>query len=134
MFTKKWRWNLPGRKQRIRLNIIGKTGSFPVDAIFDTGADTCVFPQHVFKRIFKGDRATDVETVRGVGETKAVTRRVSIEVLSVDGEIIEKITNVEAAFILDKKFKVSLFGVSNAMDRFRWVLDYPESEMTAEKR
>lgn len=133
MFTKKWRWCLPGRKQRIRLNIIGKTGSFPVDAIFDTGADTCAFPPHVFRRIFKGDLATDVAPVRGVGETKAVTRRVSIEILSVDGDVIEKITNVEAAFILDKNFKVSLFGISNAIDRFRWVLDYPSSEMTAEK-
>lgn len=133
MFTEKWRWQLPGRKQRIRLNIIGKTGTFPMDAIFDTGADTCVFPLHIFRRIFKGDNAADVETVRGVGETKAVTRRVSIEVLSVDGEIIEKITNVEAAFIIDKKFKVSLFGISNAIDRFKWVLNYPGAEMTAEK-
>jgi hypothetical protein len=133
MFTKKWRWQLPGRKQRIRLNVIGKTGSFVMDAIFDTGADTCVFPLHVFRRIFKGDRAADVEKVRGVGETMAVSRRVSIEILSVDGEIIEKITNVEAAFILDKNFKVSLFGVSNAIDRFKWVLDYPRAEMTAEK-
>lgn len=53
--------------------------------------------------------------------------------LSCDDEVIQKITNVEAAFILDKKFKVSLFGVSNAIDLFKWVLDYPEGEMTANK-
>ncbi len=133
MFIKKWRWRLSGKKQRIRLNVIGTTGNFVVNAIFDTGADTCVFPPHVFRRIFKGDQAHDVEVVRGVGETQAVIRRVSIEVLSCDGEVIQKITNVEAAFILDEKFKVSLFGVSNAIDLFKWVLDYPEGEMTANK-
>jgi hypothetical protein len=131
MFIKKWSWTLSGKKQRIKLKVIGKTDFFIVDAIFDTGADGCAFPKYVFNRIFKGDTAQDTIVVRGVGETKAVSRRVSIEILSNKGELIRKITNVEASFILDEKFEVSLFGVSNAMDKFKWILDYPEGKMTA---
>ena len=130
MFIKKWGWELKGKQQHIRIRVIGKTGHLNISAIFDTGADCCAFPKYVFDRIFKGDKAKDTVIIRGVGETKAVSRRVSLEIFSDDGTIIQKLTNVEAWFLLDENFKVSLFGVSNAMDKFKWVLDYPAGKMT----
>ena len=130
MFIKKWSWQLSSKQQRIRIKVIGKTGFFIADAIIDTGSDCCAFPKHVFNMIFENDKTENAITIRGVGETKAVSRRVSIELFSDDGTIIQKLTNVEAWFLLDENFKVSLFGVSNAMDKFKWVLDYPAGKMT----
>ena len=101
-----------------------------MNAILDTGSDCCAFPKHVFDMIFENDKANTYITIRGIGETKAVSRRVSLEIFSNDGIIIQKLTNVEAWFILDEKFEVALFGVLNAMDKFKWVLDYLAGKMT----
>ena len=142
----KWRWPLAGKNQRITIRVIGKTGSLPKDAIFDTGSTNCAFSEDDFYTLFAGESKAGAVPVRGIGIAEELSRRVTIEIYSHKKELIETITNVSASFILDsfvpdKKtgqikrvpFDEAIIGVSNAIDRFRWVLDYPAAKMTAEK-
>jgi hypothetical protein len=144
MFIKKWRWKLSGTNQRVSIRVFGsnKEKPLPFEAILDTGSSNCVFSQEDFQTLFEGEPLTGEKPVRGVGGAMEISKRVSIELYSSDGELIEKITNVSASFILDRQernpetgkmepilFDEALFGVSNAMDRFKWVLDYPQKEM-----
>ena len=142
-----------GGNQRVSIRVFGTNRKMPLtfDAVLDTGSSNCVFSQEDFQTLFEGEPLTGAKPVRGIGDAMEISRRVSIEVYSVDGELIEKITNVSASFILDRKKKIddpdnpgkkktitvpfdeALFGVSNAMDRFKWILDYPDGEMLLSK-
>jgi len=146
MFTDKWHWPLVGKNQRIKIRVIGKTGNLAKDAIFDTGSSNCVFSEDDFFILFSGESLRDAAQVRGVGFAQEVSRRVTIEIYSVEEELIERITNVSASFVLNsvvynKKtgknesipFDEAIIGVSNVIDRFRWVLDYPAAKMTAQR-
>jgi hypothetical protein len=148
MFIKKWRWKLAGKNQRVSIRVFGANKKKPLtfQAILDTGSSNCVFSQDDFQTLFEGESLTGAQPVRGIGGAMEISRRVSIELYSHNGELIEEITNVSASFILDRvelnpktgkseviPFDEALFGVSNAMDRFKWVLDYPEGEMTLSK-
>jgi hypothetical protein len=146
MFTEKWRWPLVGKDQRITIRVIGKTGSLAKNAIFDTGSTHCAFSEDDFSVLFAGESKAGAAQVRGVGVAREISRRVTIELYSQSGELIEKITNVSASFILDSSihdektgekkivpFDEAIIGISNVIDRFRWVLDYPGAKMTAEK-
>ena len=130
MFSKRWKWELrSGRHQRVFVRVIGKTGSVTANAIIDTGSGISIFNKETFKELFKGDNASDTFEIHGIGVTRGVSRRVSLEIFSTNGELIRKITNVEADFIMDDRFQESVLGISNVLDQFKLVLDYPAGEM-----
>lgn len=143
MFIKKWQWRLLRKNQRVTIKVIGETGSLNKQAILDTGSSNCAFSQDDFHVLFNGQKIGKPEPVRGIGDAQEISRRVSIELLSENGQLIRKLTNVSASFILDRlgidhetgqekviPFDEAIFGVANAMDQFKWTLDYPGETMT----
>jgi hypothetical protein len=145
MFIKKWKWRLSGKNQRVSIRVFGLDMGNPLSfqAILDTGSSNCVFSQDDFHVLFSGQKIGKPEPVRGIGDAQEISRLVSIELLSENGELIRKLTNVSASFILDRigidaetgeekiiPFDEAIFGIANAMDQFKWTLDYPGATMT----
>ncbi len=133
MFFEKARWVLDGSDKKLRVRLSAKSRSFSVRAVFDTGADSCVFPASVREALFPDGCKGVVFNVQGVGGPLGVVAHyVRIEVFSDDGgEVLVSVKRGRCLFAIDGKSPFSLLGVNGFMDQFCWKLDYLNGFMTA---
>ena len=104
-----------------------------IECLFDTGADSCVFPASVERMLFPNPscgKTIDLEGIKGT--VSVVSRRVRIDVYAHDSlDILLTAENVGCYFAREEEYSMALLGVRGFMDRFCWKLDYRGGFMIA---
>lgn len=134
MLFRQGRWTLDGSSKEIWLRLSAGGVSARVKAIFDTGAECCVFPSHITDILFPDARGGKVVQVAGVGgSVDAVAHYVSMDFLSDnERETLLSLPKVRAYFVIQEDYDLSLLGVTGCLDQFNWRLDYKAGELSAQ--
>jgi len=126
-------WPLERTRKMLWVRLSSNRKACRIRAMFDTGAERCVFPSNMEEILFSDCSKGKIVELTGIGgSVKAVARVVTVEVFSDDQmESLICVEKVRVFFVREKEFRLALLGVVGFMDKFQWALNYPSKVLVA---